>query len=113
MSSCSKSSNWSDKFIGAYVGDETCQVGTDHYTVTLAATSTPDMSITLTNVYNQGFTGTCTKTGDQTFSFSGSGGTGSTTTFSGNGTLNGNQLTIAYTISNTATTNACTFVGNK
>lgn len=110
MSSCSKSSNWGDKFIGAYNGHEICSAGTDDYTATISSTSTPDMTITLQNIYGQGFSATCTKTGDQTFSFSGS---QSPATYSGNGTLNGNQLTIVYTIANATTSNSCTFVGNK
>lgn len=113
ITSCSKSSTpWGDKFVGAYLGNENCTVGTDNYTVTISATSTPDMTLTLQNIYNNtpAYSATCTKTGDQTFSFS---GTQSGTTFTGNGTLSGNQLTITYQISSAAASNACTFVGNK
>ncbi|MBS1688492.1 MAG: hypothetical protein JSS96_07190 [Bacteroidetes bacterium] len=111
MSSCSKdSAKWGDKFVGSYNGHETCTTGSDDYTATISATSTPDMTITLQNIYGQGFSATCTKTGDQTFTFSGS---QSPATFTGNGTLNGNQLTVVYTISTATVSNSCTFIGNK
>jgi len=111
LTSCSKTSTpWGNKFVGAYTGHETCSAGSDDYTATLSSTSTPDMTITLQNIYGQGFSATCTKTGDQTFTFSGS---QSAATFSGNGTLNGNQLTIVYTISTATVSNSCTFIGNK
>ena len=111
LSSCSKDSTpWGNKFVGAYLGNENCTIGTDNYTVTISATSTPDMTITLQNIYNQGYSATCSKTGDNTFSFS---GTQSGVNFTGNGTLAGNQLTVVYQIQSTAANNSCTFVGNK
>lgn len=98
-----------DKFIGTYVGHETCTVGTDNYTITVSANS-DDIKVTLTNLYNQGFTAIGTVTGSNTFNLSGS--TGSTT-YTGTGTLSGNQLTLAYTISSPAANNSCTFIGSK
>lgn len=98
-----------DKFIGTYTGNETCTVGSDEYSITIA-TNSDQLKITLTNIYGQGFTGTGTITGPNTFALSGS-QTG--TTYTGTGTLNGNTLTLAYTITNGVTTNSCTFIGNK
>ena len=106
-----------DKFLGpngspaVYTGNETCTIGTDSYSLTLTAHS-DQMRLTMTNVYNQGFTGLCTMTGPNTFSFNGTGS--GNTTFSGTGTLTGgNQLTVQYQISSTAAQNSCTFVGTK
>lgn len=98
-----------DKFIGTYTGNETCTVGSDEYSI-IIATNSDQLKITLTNIYNQSFTGTGTMTGPNTFALSGS-QTG--TTYTGTGTLNGNTLTLAYTITNGVTTNSCTFIGNK
>ncbi len=98
-----------DKFVGTYIGTEQCTSGTDAYTIVLAASSGA-LNLTFTNIYNQGYTATCTVTGKNTFSFSGS---QLTTSFTGNGTLNGNQLTVAYQITSPAANNSCTFTGNK
>ncbi|MDR3679773.1 MAG: hypothetical protein P4L41_07395 [Flavipsychrobacter sp.] len=99
------------KFLGVYTGQETCTVGTDNYSVTLSSNSS-NLNITYQNLYNQGFTATCTVTGPYTFSFTGS---SNTTSYSGTGTLNNNQLTVSYQISNsaTSTSNSCTYIGNK
>ncbi|MBS1643781.1 MAG: calcium-binding EGF-like domain-containing protein [Bacteroidetes bacterium] len=98
-----------DKFIGTYTGNETCTVGTDTYTVTIASNS-DEIKITLTNIYNQGFAATGTITGTNTFTFSGTSGT---TNYNGTGTLATNQLTLKYHIGDGSTSNDCTFVGNK
>jgi hypothetical protein len=100
------------KFVGVYVGDESCTTGTDHYSITLSAASN-NLQLTYQNVYNASYVGTCTMTGSTTFSFSGTGSTGAI--FSGSGTLTGNQLKVTYNISNAATglSNSCTFTGNK
>ncbi|MCW3121104.1 MAG: hypothetical protein JWQ38_596 [Flavipsychrobacter sp.] len=101
-----------DKFVGTYVGTETCTVGTDAYSITLAANSDA-LKLTYTNLYNDNITATCTMTGLNTFSFSGTQGGA---TFSGTGTLSTNTLTVTYTLSNPTavpSSNTCTFTGSK
>lgn len=100
-----------DKFLGTYVGSEICTIGTDNYSITLAANS-DNVKLTYTNLYNNtpSITATCTMTGTNTFSFS---GTQSTITYSGTGTLTGNQLVVTYTITDGVSNNSCTFTGNK
>ncbi|MBS1587347.1 MAG: calcium-binding EGF-like domain-containing protein [Bacteroidetes bacterium] len=101
-----------DKFVGVYTGNEACTVGSDNYSITLTAASDA-LKLTLTNLYNQSFTATCTMTGKNTFSFSGSQTTTTTTTFNGTGTLTDNTLTVSYSINNGVSTNTCTFTGTK
>ncbi len=98
-----------DKFVGSYVGSETCDAGTDNYTITLAANS-DNLKLTMTNLYNDNYTAICSMTGTSSFSFS---GTQSGATFTGTGELVGNQLTVKYTLSDGIISNSCTFVGNK
>ena len=98
-----------DKFTGTYVGTETCSIGSDAYTITIT-TNSNNIMVTLTNLYNQGFTAMGTVTGANTFSLSGSQGT---TSYTGTGTLNTNQLTLQYTITSPLANNTCTFIGNK
>jgi len=97
------------KFVGVYVGNEQCTVGTDQYSITITENSDA-IKLTMSNIYNQAFTAVGTMSGTNTFSFN---NTQSGSTFSGTGTLNGNQLTVSYQISDGITTNACTFTGTK
>ncbi|WP_118976677.1 hypothetical protein [Taibaiella koreensis] len=105
-----------DKFVGQWKGQEQCTQGDDEYVITLTASSSSDVKLVYTNVYNQAFTATGTMTGTNGFSFEGNGiGTGgATVTFNGVGSLDQStgQLTITYTISG-LTTNSCTFKGTK
>lgn len=98
-----------DKFIGTYVGNEICTVGTDNYTMMLAANSDA-LKLTMTNLYNDNITATCTMAATDSFSFSGSQGGA---TFSGTGRLSVNTLTVRYTLTNGAVTNSCVFTGSK
>lgn len=101
-----------DKFVGTYVGAETCSVGTDNYSITLAANSDA-LKLTYTNLYNENFTATCIMAATDSFTFSGS---QNSTTFSGSGRLVSNTLTVHYTVTNPTTvptSNSCTFIGNK
>lgn len=98
-----------DKFIGTYTGSETCDAGTDNYTITISANS-DKIKLTLTNLYNDNYTATCTMTGTNSFSFS---GTQSGVTFTGTGSLATTQLTVNYSLSDGVLTNACTFIGSK
>lgn len=98
-----------EKVLGVYLGSEICTVGTDNYSVTIA-TNSNNIMVTLTNIYNQGFSATGTMTSTNSFTFSGASGS---TTYSGTGTVNGNQLTLSYSISSPAASNSCTFTGTK
>ena len=99
-----------DKFVGTYLGSEICNVGTDNYSIVLAAGSA-DLSLTYSNLYNEAFTANCTMVATDSFSFS---GTQSGATFSGTGRLVTNTLTVHYTIvSATSVSNTCVFTGTK
>ncbi|PZF73248.1 hypothetical protein [Taibaiella soli] len=101
-----------DKFVGTYVGTEQCTTGTDNYSITIAANSDA-IKLTMSNIYNNGnpvLVATCTMTGTNTFTFD---NTQSGISFKGNGTLNGNQLVVAYQVNDGGTTNSCTYTGNK
>lgn len=99
-----------DKFIGTYTGTEICTIGTDNYTITLAANSDA-LKLTYTNLYNANYTATCTMIAADSFAFS---GTQSGATFTGTGKLTGTSaLTVHYTITDGATSNTCTFTGSK
>ncbi len=98
-----------DKFVGTYTGSEICTIGTDNYSVTLAANSDA-LKLTYTNLYNDNITATCSMAATDSFTFSGTQGGA---TFSGSGRLVTNTLTVHYTITNGATTNTCVFTGSK
>ena len=98
-----------DKFIGTYTGTETCTIGTDNYTITLAPNS-DGIKLTMTNLYNDNITAICTMTGTNTFTFN---GTQSGATYTGTGSLAGNSLTVDYTISDGTLSNSCTFIGQR
>ena len=98
-----------DKFVGTYIGTEICNVGTDNYSITLASNSNA-LELTYTNLYNQGFTATCTMAATDSFTFAGS---QSGATFSGSGRLATNTITVHYTIVNATLSNSCVFTGTK
>lgn len=98
-----------DKFVGVYTGNEICTVGTDSYTMTLSANSDA-IKLTMTNLYNDNITATCSMVAVDSFSFSGSQGGA---TFNGTGRLVTNTLTVRYTLTNGATSNSCVFTGTK
>lgn len=97
------------KFIGEYTGNETCTIGSDSYNVTFTGNSN-DKELVIGNLYNQGFALRCTVTGSTTFSFSEN---QQGVAVTGNGSINGNNLTIEYTLTDGVTTNTCTYVGTK
>lgn len=103
-----------DKFIGQWSGTEDCTIGDDSYTITLSASSTNEISLVYTNVYNDNYTATGTMTGTNGFTFSGTAAGG--VTFSGNATLTPGTgiLEVKYKVMTGAVeTNACTFTGTK
>lgn len=100
----------STKFIGTYAGSETCTVGNDNYEVSLNALSDNNMKMTLKNLYNDNYSLTVTITESNKFSIS---GTDKGVTFTGDGVLSGSTLSITYTANDGATSNSCTFKGEK
>lgn len=104
-----------EKFVGQFKGDETCTVGTDNYTITVAKGSTDVLTLVINNAYNQGFTvsgkvsGSTLTIEEQTVGSAGS-------KLKGTGTLSGDgkTFTFAYTVTPTVgAANSCTFVGNR
>jgi hypothetical protein len=104
------------KFTGSFTGAETCTVGTDNYTITIATSANGIDKVVLSNVYNQGITltGTVNKNAltiaAQTITVG-----GQTYTFQGSGTYTAGTpptIKIEYTINGTPS-NSCTFNGTK
>jgi hypothetical protein len=106
-----------DKFLGQWQGTEQCTIGSDEYTITLSASSTSEIKLIYTNVYNQAFTATGEMTGTHGFTFSGTAaGTSGTVNFSGNVSLDQStgKLTSTYMIKDGVNPdNSCTFTGTK
>lgn len=99
------------KFLGAWQGPETCTVGTDNYTLTIASSSTDVLKITLTNIYGSAFVASATVSGSN-FTVANQ-NVGASVTVQGSGSVNGNALTFTYTIADGSTSNTCTFNGTK
>lgn len=101
-----------DKFIGVWSGQETCTTGQDSYQLTITKSSTEDVKIVLTNVYNQNFTATATVSGNA-FTVT-SQNVAQNVTVSGNGSVNENAITFQFSIQdNAGQSDACTFIGTK
>lgn len=98
-----------DKFVGTYLGTEACSVGTDNYTIALTA-HTDAVKLTMSNLYNDGYSATCDMVAIDSFTFAGASGV---LTYSGTGRLVSNTITIRYTITNGTVSNSCVFTGNK
>lgn len=101
-----------DKFVGIWKLDEVCTTGDDNYSLTITAGSNGDLSLIMTNVYNDNYTATATVTGNNSIKFSGT--ASGNVSFNGTGIYeNGGNLTINYTISDPSMTNSCTATGVK
>jgi hypothetical protein len=103
-----------DKFIGNWKGTEACTEGTDEYNIGITAGSGSEITVVYSNVYNQGFTGTGSMTGQNGFSFNGTGAGG--VTFSGTATYEAGtgRISVTYKVMTGSTlTNECTFTGTK
>lgn len=103
------------KFIGSWRGNETCTTGTDLYTITVTGSSSDVVKINISNIYNQNLTGYATVDGTSFDIPSQTVGTGASgnITASGTGSLTGDSLTVAYTVSSSVGSNSCTFKGAK
>jgi EGF-like domain len=102
-----------DKFIGVFVGNETCTVGTDAYAITTSANS-DKTKFNIQNLYNQsnilaiaGATGSTFTIPSQTAA--------TDVNVTGSGSITGNSITVTYTIKTISTgiSNTCTFIGAK
>lgn len=102
-----------DKFIGQWKGTETCTIGTDDYTVTITASSTGDLNIIMSNIYNDNYTAQGTITGNNSVKFDGT--SANNVSFSGTAIYEAgtNQLKLNYTVSDLAGSNSCNFTGTK
>lgn len=100
-----------DKFIGVFNGNETCTQGTDTYAVTIT-TNSDKTKFNIQNLYNNVPTLTAIASANGNAFSIPSQTVGAGVTASGSGTINGNTITITYTVSGGAT-NTCTFIGNK
>lgn len=100
-----------EKFIGQWQGQESCTVGSDSYTLTIAASGSDILKITLNNVYNQTFTATATVDGT-TFNVANQ-NVGGTVNVQGNGSVSGSNISFQYTINDGTTSNTCTFTGTE
>jgi hypothetical protein len=101
-----------DKFVGAWKLDETCTEGTDDYTLTIAVGSNGDLSLIMSNVYNDNYTASATVTGTNSIKFNGTAAGG--VKFDGTAIYeNGGTLKVNYTVTDGTNTNSCNATGTK
>lgn len=98
------------KFIGVFIGTETCTIGSDAYSITCSA-SASDLTFNIQNLYNQSLTAVASANGNAFTIPSQTVGAGITA--SGSGSITGDNITVTYTINDGAVTNTCTFTGTK
>lgn len=98
-----------EKFIGVFTGTEQCTIGNDTYSITVIPHS-DNTKFTMANLYNSGYTAICTVTGTNTFTLTGNDGNIS---YTGSGSISGNQITFSFQITDGVTTNACTYTGTR
>lgn len=101
------------KFLGNYHGTEQCTVGNDEYNVVIAASSTDVVKVTISNVYNQGFTATASVSGSSLTIESQTVVSGVVVSGTGSVSGDGKNLTLTYSIGDGITNNSCTFTGVK
>ncbi|MCB0663005.1 MAG: hypothetical protein KDC24_09710 [Saprospiraceae bacterium] len=111
ISSCKKDEELDRvKFIGTYGAVETCNSGNDSYDIVITASSTGDDKIVISNLY--AFPGTLVA------SVSGNNITIASQavqniTYSGSGSLNGNTLTISFSVTDGSNADNCTSICTK
>lgn len=101
------------KFLGNYHGTEQCTAGNDEYNVVIAASSTDVVKVTISNVYNQGFTATASVSGSSLTIESQTVVSGVVVSGTGSVSGDGKNLTLTYSIGDGTTNNSCTFTGEK
>jgi hypothetical protein len=98
------------KFLGVFTGAETCTVGSDNYSITCTANS-DDTKFNIQNLYNDNLTAIASASGNAFTIPSQTVASGVTAV--GSGIITGNTITITYTVTNSMTSNTCTFTGTK
>jgi hypothetical protein len=99
------------KFLGVFTGAETCTVGSDNYSITCTANS-DDTKFKIQNLYNDNSLTAIASASGNAFTIP-SQTVASGVTALGSGTITGNTITITYTVTNSMTSNTCTFIGTK
>jgi hypothetical protein len=93
-----------ENFIGSYTVSESCSGGSDNYEIAITKSSNADNEILIGNFYNVGALITATVNGnDLTIPTQ----TGDGKTFSGNGTLSNNLLTLNFLVDGTSCVASC------
>ena len=101
-----------DKFIATYNVNESCTSGNFTYSITVTSSSTNISSIIITNFgdYTVNVTGTVNENGTSITIPNQTVGGGN---FSGSGQINGDILTITYTVTAGTSTDTCTMTCTK
>lgn len=99
------------KFVGTYTGSESCTSGNDNYSLMIEAGSS-DYTIKIKNLYNAGATFVINANVSQK-NITIPNQTVSGITVNGSGSINGNAITLTYSLSATGGSDNCTFNGNK
>lgn len=100
------------KFAGTFSATETCTSGNDAYTITIAASGSSEYTILITNMYNAGSTFIINASVDQN-AMTIANQTVLGVAVSGSGTINGNSLTVTYTVSVGGNSDTCTINAQK
>jgi hypothetical protein len=100
-----------DKFIGVFNGTEQCNQGSDAYAITIS-TNSDKTKFNIQNLYNNVPVLTAIASANGNAFTIPSQTVAAGVTAVGSGTINGNTITITYTVSG-AVTNTCTFTGIK
>jgi len=99
-----------DLFIASYLVNENCQGNTDTYTMTITPNGAGGQYVNVTNLYDAGHTVVGTVSGTSIVIAS---QTVNGYTYSGSGTMSGNTLTMAFTISAGGDSVNCNITANK
>jgi len=100
------------KFAGTYSVTETCTSGNDAYTITIAASGSSEYTILITNMYDAGSTFIVNATVDQN-EITIANQTVVGVAVSGSGSINGNTLTVSYTVSVGGQSDTCSITAQK
>jgi len=100
-----------DKFFGTYTVAQDCSGQTNTYEITVATSAVSEDAVVFNNFYNLGINGlNATVNGDNITIPS---QVINAITFTGNGSISGNILTLNYTLANGAASVACTAICTK
>lgn len=99
-----------DKFLGAYTVVETCGSGNDAYDITILESGTADNAIIIANLYDSATQLSATVSGNNLTIAS---QLTSAVTWSGNGSINGNTLSINFALAAAGVSDNCTAVCSR